>query len=78
MKIINKLRTISNIIDFVNDAPDGLMERDSLVRTLLGQCTNKKLKQLEEAYFNNMDAYNQDLHKEALARANTNNNEGRA
>ena len=69
MKIINKLRTISNIIDFANDAPDGLMERDSLVRSLLGQCTNKKLKELEEAYFNNMDKDNQDLHNIAMARS---------
>ena len=62
-KIINKLHTISNIIDYCNNASDGLMERDALVRSLLKQLSHKKLKELEQAYFENMDKYMQEFHK---------------
>lgn len=62
-KIINKLRSVGNIIDYCNNAPDGLMERDGLVRSLLGQLSHKKLKELEQAYFENMDKDMQEFHK---------------
>jgi len=64
-KIIKKLHTIGNIIDFCNNAPDGLMERDGLVRSLLKQLSHKKLKELEKAYFENMDEDMQKFHKQS-------------
>ena len=39
------------------------MERDALVRSLLKQLSHKKLKELEQAYFENMDKYMQEFHK---------------
>jgi hypothetical protein len=65
-KIYEKNRTISNIIDFCNNAPDGLMERDGLVRSLLKQLSHKKLKQLEKAYFENMDEDKQEFLKDQI------------
>ena len=63
-KVLKKLQTVGNIIDFCNNAPDGLMERDGLVRPLLKQLSHKKLKELEKAYFENMDEDMQKFHKD--------------
>ena len=52
---MKKDKTIYNIKDFINKTPDPLIYWDELLKSLLSNISHKKLKELEEAYFNEMD-----------------------
>ena len=50
-----KEKTIYNIKEFINNTSDPLIYWDELYRSLLSNISHKKLKELEKAYFNEMD-----------------------
>ena len=52
---MKKEKTIENIKEFINKTSDPLIYWDELYRSLLSNISHKKLKELEKAYFNEMD-----------------------
>jgi|TARA_B100001564_G_scaffold356429_1_gene370579 hypothetical protein len=52
---MKKDKTIYNIKEFINNTSDPLIYWDELYKSLLSNISHKKLKELEEAYFNEMD-----------------------
>tara|TARA_Y100000114_G_scaffold107623_1_gene100957 strand:+ start:447 stop:650 length:204 start_codon:yes stop_codon:yes gene_type:complete len=52
---MKKEKTIANIKYFINNTSDPLIYWDELYRSLLSRISHKKLKELEEAYYNEMD-----------------------
>ena len=52
---MKKEKTIENIKEFINNTSDPLIYWDELYRSLLSNISHKKLKELEKAYFNEMD-----------------------